>query len=78
MEPLVDGTKAIISPTAHGHEHLVRRLGWAVVHVWPGLNDDIREQILRRALLTADEKLAKQLNVKIAIFLREHAKSEQD
>ena len=56
-----------------GEEHIVRRLGAAVVSLWDTFPEESRERIVRTALHVRDKYDTVSLNEQIRMFIREHA-----
>jgi len=59
-------------PDIGDDEHIIRRLGWAVVRLWPDLLDELQERIRHLAVSTADRYATVQLNEQIQLFLKNH------
>jgi hypothetical protein len=59
-------------PDIGDDEHIVRRLGWAVVRAWPKLPADIRALLQETAVFTEDRYPTVQLNEQISVFVRKH------
>jgi hypothetical protein len=58
----------------HGEneEHILRRLGGAVVKQWDRLTDDARELVLRQSLNMTDRDEASHLEQEIKAFIAKH------
>lgn len=54
-----------------GHEHIVRRLGKAVVVQWDALPKPVQDLILKQAVLMHDQQRVLQLRHKIKAFIRD-------
>jgi hypothetical protein len=70
---IVGEIKAFAPPDVGIAEHIIRRLGWAVVRQWSSLPDDVQERIREQAVFTEDKYATVQLNEQIKAFLRKHA-----
>jgi hypothetical protein len=53
-------------------EHILRRLGGAVVLLWPDLPSDVQETILAQAPLIRDRVRMAQLHQEIVRFISRH------
>jgi hypothetical protein len=62
--------KARILNCPEGDEHIVRRLGKAVVILWDELPKQIQDQILKQAVLMHDRDRSLQLRQKIKGFIQ--------
>jgi hypothetical protein len=56
-------------------EHIVRRLGAAVVSCWADLSKVARKKLLARASMVFDDQESDQLEQQIATFIAAHAAS---
>ena len=56
-------------------EHIVRRLGAAVVSCWGDLSQNSRERLLARASMIFDDQESDHLEQQIATFISAHAAS---
>jgi hypothetical protein len=65
--------KAFVPPHVGDDEHIIRRLGWAIVRQWASLPDDLKARITEQAVFTHDKYATVQLNEQINIFIRKHA-----
>jgi hypothetical protein len=63
--------KARILDCPDSDEHLVRRLGKAVVVQWDNLPADVRDLLLKQAVLMHDRHRALQLRQKIKAFIEQ-------
>jgi hypothetical protein len=61
--------KARILDCPDSDEHLVRRLGKAVVVQWDRLPEDVQDLLLKQAVLMHDRHRALQLRQKIKTFI---------
>ena len=68
----MDSIKAVSPRYDPNDEHIVRRLGWAVLTQWPNLPVEVRETILQQAVFVDDRYQTTHLNEQIAIFIRQH------
>jgi hypothetical protein len=77
-----DGRRHVPSPCIHrlfsrvvvalsDDEHIVRRLGKAVVVLWDSLPAPVQDQLLKQAVLMHDRQRALQLKQKIKAFIKE-------
>ncbi len=57
-------------------EHILRRLGGAVVVQWRSLPQDVRDTLLEQAVYINDRTPAVQLKEQIESFIRKHQKAE--
>ena len=64
---------AFVPPDVGNDDHVIRRLGWAVVRQWAHLPSDVQERILSQAIFVDDEYKTVQLQEQIRIFVREHS-----
>jgi hypothetical protein len=63
--------KARILDCPDSDEHIVRRLGKAVVVLWDSLPAPVQDQLLKQAVLMHDRQRALQLKQKIKAFIKE-------
>jgi hypothetical protein len=68
--------KAFVPPEIGDEEHIIRRLGWALVKGWPDLPEDIQRRLREQAVFVHDKFETPQLDQQISIFLRKHAGSK--
>jgi len=68
----MDGIKAFNPPDVGKDDHIVRRLGWAVVRQWDRLPEAARERIREQAVFVEDGIKTAQLNEQIQGFIRDH------
>jgi hypothetical protein len=61
--------RARVLECADGDEHIVRRLGKAVVVQWDSLPTAIQDQLLKQAVLMHDKQRTLQLRQKIKAFI---------
>ena len=64
--------KAFFPPDVGGDIHVIRRLGWAVIHLWDDLPKDVQSKILSQANFTEDSYQTISLNEQIRAFVRKH------
>jgi hypothetical protein len=62
--------RARILQCAESDEHIVRRLGKAVVVQWDSLPVDVQAQLLKQAVLMYDKQRTLQLRQKIKAFIQ--------
>jgi len=62
--------RARILECAESDEHIVRRLGKAVVVQWDALPVDVQDQLLKQAVLMYDKQRTLQLRQKIKAFIQ--------
>lgn len=67
--------KAFAPPNVGDEEHIIRRLGWAVIRQWNELPDDVQERIREQAVFTEDRHMTVQLNEQIKAFINLHSRS---
>jgi hypothetical protein len=48
--------KAFIPPPIGDQDHIIRRLGWAVVRHWSSLPGDVQADVYQQALYVQDKK----------------------
>lgn len=60
-------------PNVGADEHIITRLGWAVVRQWASLPGDARGLILEQAVFTEGKEPTVQLNEQIKLFIRKHS-----
>lgn len=65
--------QGFIPPEVGNDEHIIRRLGWAVIRQWANLPEDVKQRIREQAVFTEDRYQTSQLSEQINIFLRKHA-----
>jgi hypothetical protein len=66
--------KTFVPPNvASDDEHVVRRLAWALLKLWPSLSPDVQEQIRKQAIFTEDREPTVQLAQQIEIFINKHS-----
>lgn len=53
-------------------EHIVRRLGWALIQQWHKIPKETQDSLERRALAVHDSYQTVQLKEQIAAFIRKH------
>ena len=56
-----------------GDEHLVRRLGSALVAEWHNLTDEQRDRMIEQATHTFDREPTTQLKQQLEAFVRKHS-----
>jgi hypothetical protein len=64
--------KAFAPPDVSSDDHIIRRLGWAVVRQWSHLPSDAKEIIREQAVFTEIGAPTTQLNEQIKAFIRKH------
>jgi hypothetical protein len=67
--------KGTVIECAPEEEHLLLRLGWAVIAQWDALSEDARKRLVRQAVLTIGNKPEfepVQMQQQMEEFLREH------
>ena len=63
--------KASCGPTCdHDEEHVVRRLGWALVRQWKEIPPNLQELLKQQAVYVEDRSKTNQLEQQINAFLR--------
>ena len=67
--------KGFVPPDIGDDEHIIRRLGWAAVRLWPYLPEGLQERVRGLAVATHDRHETAQLNEQIDLFLKKHAPS---
>ncbi|QBR71613.1 hypothetical protein CU048_10365 [Beijerinckiaceae bacterium] len=70
---LMDDIKAFNPPNVSDDEHIIRRLGWAVIRQWASLPDKLKAHIAEQAVFIDDKYKTVQLREQIAAFIRKHA-----
>jgi hypothetical protein len=65
--------KDFVPPNIGDDEHIIRRLGWTVVRLWPDLPEGLQERIRGLAASTGDRHPTVQLDEQIELFLKKHA-----
>jgi len=65
--------KAFSPPDVGTEEHIIRRLGWAVVRQWSSLPGIAKDQILGQAVYVTDKQETVQLNEQIKAFISKHS-----
>jgi hypothetical protein len=67
---------AFSAPDVADDEHVIRRLGWAVVRQWASLPKEVQGLIRQQAVFVRDPlaKVHVQLDETIAGFIRKHSK----
>jgi hypothetical protein len=71
----MNDNEPIIVPEVGDDEHLIRRLGRAVVRQWPSLPQDIRERIKQKAVFTrlpGNQPETAGLVEQISTFIKNH------
>ncbi len=69
--------KAEIPDYLSDDEHIVRRLGWAIVKQWQQLPKEAAELIIRQANVVEDRYQTVQLNEQIRAFIEKHTSGAQ-
>jgi translation initiation factor 2 alpha subunit (eIF-2alpha) len=69
----MDDIKAFNPPDVGDDEHIIRRLGWALVRQWASLPDNLKAQIAQQAVFLYDKHATVQLNEQINAVIRKHA-----
>lgn len=59
-------------PDVGADEHIVRRLGWALMRQWGALSPDQQQILLKQAVFTDDREEVELLSHKIAAFIAAH------
>jgi hypothetical protein len=54
-------------------EHVVRRLAWALLKLWPDLPPNVQDQIRKQAIFTEDREPTVQLAQQIEMFIDKHS-----
>lgn len=69
--------KAFFPPNVAEDEHVIRRLGWAVIRQWCDLPSNIQDLLREQAVFTEDRHpTTVQLNEEISAFINRHSKSD--
>jgi hypothetical protein len=63
--------KAFIPPPIGDQDHIIRRLGWAVVRHWSSLPGDVQADVNQQALYAQDKNTV-QLSEELASFIEKH------
>jgi hypothetical protein len=62
--------KAFIPPLIGDQDHIIRRLGWAVVRHWSSLPGDVQADVYQQALYVQDKNTV--LSEELASFIEKH------
>jgi hypothetical protein len=65
--------KVFTPPNVDTDEHVIRRLGWAIVRQWSALPEAVRELIQKQAVFIEDKHVTVQLHEQIKAFIRRHS-----
>lgn len=63
--------EAFIPPPIGDQDHIIRRLGWAVVRHWSSLPGNVQADVYQQALLVQDQNRV-QLYEELASFIEKH------
>jgi hypothetical protein len=63
--------RAFVPPPIGDDDHIIRRLGWAVVLKWSAIPAPVKHELREQAAAVQD-KSAVQLNEQISIFIRKY------
>ncbi len=63
--------KAFVPPPIGDQDHIIRRLGWAVVRHWSSLPEDVQADVYQQALYVQDENTV-QLSEELGRFIEKH------
>ena len=64
--------KLFVSPSVGDDEHLIRRLGWALVRQWDGLPRKVRANLRKQAIFTEDQYNTAQLTQQIDAVINKY------
>jgi hypothetical protein len=64
-------TKAFIPPPIGDQDHILRRLGWAVVRHWSSLPGNVQADLWEQALFTQDGDTVQSFE-ELATFIEKH------
>jgi hypothetical protein len=70
------GVTSFHPPDVGDDDHIIRRLGWAVVKQWSRLPPDAQERVREQAIFVWDKHQTVQLAQQIDAFVREHGWSK--
>jgi hypothetical protein len=63
--------EAFIPPPIGDQDHIIRRLGWAVVRHWSSLPGDVQADVYQQAIFVQDRNTV-QLSEELAGFIEKH------
>jgi hypothetical protein len=63
--------RAFVPPPIGDDDHIIRRLGWAVVLQWSEIPAPVKRQLREQAIAIQDENPV-QLNEQISMFIQKH------
>lgn len=68
----MEGIRAVFPDYEDKDEHIIRRLGWAVIKQWEYLPESVRERLQRQANVVEDRYKTVNLREQISVFIKEH------
>ena len=71
----MDGIQGIVPPDVGAELHIVRRLGWALLHQWDRVPADLQARLIEQAVFTQDRYQTAQLKEQITAFARERSEA---